>query len=107
MPRSCASVPCHGRAVERRIAKQSVFQEQRPAFRLSCPAPRSRPPPVSEAWRLRSTFSCRFRSLKLAIILALQISGSYELTLSIFRSRALALLAYDGLAIWRTCSWGG
>jgi hypothetical protein len=37
--------------------------------------------------------------LNLAIILALQISGSYELILSIFRSRALALLAYDGLAI--------
>jgi len=50
---------------------------------------------------------CRFRSLNLAIILALQISGSYELILSIFRWRALALLAYDGLAIWRTCSWGG
>ncbi len=91
-------MPCHGRAVERRIAKQSVFQEQRPAFRLSCPAPRSGRR-RSRAWRLRSTFSCRFRSLNLAIILALQISGSYELTLSIFRSRALALLAYDGLAI--------
>jgi len=38
--------------------------------------------------------------LNLAIILALQISGSYELILSIFRWRALALLAYDGLAIW-------
>jgi hypothetical protein len=28
---------------------------------------------------------CRFRSLNLAIILALQISGSYQLILSIFR----------------------
>jgi hypothetical protein len=34
-----------------------------------------------------------------AIILALQISGSYELILSIFRWLALALLAYVGSAI--------
>jgi hypothetical protein len=51
--------------------------------------------------------TCRFRSVNAAIILALQISGSYELILSIFRWRALALLAYVGLAIWQTCSWGG
>jgi hypothetical protein len=43
--------------------------------------------------------SCRSRPLNAAIILALHISGYYELTLSIFRLRALALLAYVGLAI--------
>ena len=45
--------------------------------------------------------------IELAIILTLQISGSYELILSIFRWRALALLAYVGLPNWQTCSWGG
>jgi len=45
--------------------------------------------------------------LNAAIILALQISGLLKLILSIFRWRALALLAYVGVAIWQTCSWGG
>ena len=98
-------MPCHGRAVERRIAKQKSLQEQRPVPAL---VPRTTIEVAADLGMAAAMdLFCRFRSLNAAIILALHISGSYELTLSIFRWRALALLAYVGLPNWQTCSWGG